>query len=301
MSAAWGARAPVASVAGFALLFGVSGIHTSTYAADPPGASGSEGIMSAVDSLRVTVVYDNYSNDPGLETAWGFAALLEYGGDVVLFDTGADAATLLANLRALSVDPGSIDVVVLSHAHADHTGGLEGLLRTGARPIVYLLPSFPPEFKGRIRDFTAVVEAVGNRTVSDRISTTGALDGGIPEQGLFVDAGPGLVVVTGCAHPGVTRLVSRATALTGRPVHLLLGGFHLRHSDGEEVRSVIAELRALGVERLAPCHCTGDSAIEMFAVEYGESFVRAGVGLVMTVVGTAAPRPAPAGPGTRAP
>lgn len=250
--------------------------------------------MSGDDRLRVAVVYDNYTHDPRLGTGWGFAALVEYAGDVVLFDTGADAPTLLANLSTVPVDLESIDGVVLSHAHADHTGGLEGLLRAGAQPVVYLLPSFPRELEREISRFTVVVEEAGSCTVADRISTTGDVGDGIPEQGLFVDTGRGLVLVTGCAHPGVTRLVSRAATLTGRPVHLVLGGFHLRHSSRDEVRAVIAELRALGVERVAPCHCTGDSAIEMFAVEYGENFVRAGVGLVMSVVGTAPSRSAPA-------
>jgi SAM-dependent methyltransferase len=56
-------------------------------------------------------------------------------------------------------------------------------------------------------------------------------------------------------------------------VHLVLGGFHLGHHRPEQLRAVIAEFRRLGVERVAPCHCTGELAIEMFAAEYGESFI----------------------------
>jgi 7,8-dihydropterin-6-yl-methyl-4-(beta-D-ribofuranosyl)aminobenzene 5'-phosphate synthase len=243
------------------------------------------------DSLRLTVLYDNYSHDPRLETGWGFAALLEHDGHAVLFDTGADGDALLGNLRALSIDPRSIDAVVLSHAHADHTGGLEMLLATGVRPTVYLLPSFPESFKRRIGSLTTVVETEAGQNIGDRIFTTGELDGGIPEQALIVETDRGLLVVTGCAHPGVARLVARAMALRNQAAHLVLGGFHLRRSAPEELRALIAEFRRLGVEGVAPCHCTGDRAIEMFAAEYGESFIRAGAGLVIHAELPASPPP----------
>jgi 7,8-dihydropterin-6-yl-methyl-4-(beta-D-ribofuranosyl)aminobenzene 5'-phosphate synthase len=241
--------------------------------------------MRRGDSLRITVVYDNYRLDPRLESGWGFSALLEYHGHAVLFDTGADGPTLLVNLKTLSIEPRVIEAVVLSHAHGDHIGGLDGLLETGARPTVYLLPSFPEAFKRRIGSRVTVIETEPGQHIGAGISTTGALDDGIPEQALIAETGEGLVVVTGCAHPGVARLVARAESLSGQPVHLVLGGFHLRDSRPDQLRTVIAEFRRLGVERVAPCHCTGDRAIEVLAGEYGADFTRAGVGLVIAIAG----------------
>jgi 7,8-dihydropterin-6-yl-methyl-4-(beta-D-ribofuranosyl)aminobenzene 5'-phosphate synthase len=235
------------------------------------------------DSLRITVLYDNYVHDPRLQTGWGFAALLEYDADTVLFDTGASGPALLANLSTLSIDPRSIDAVVLSHAHGDHTGGLEALLETGVRPTVYLLSSFPASFKQRIGSLTTVVETEAGQYIRDRISTTGELDGGIPEQALIVETARGLVVVTGCAHPGVARMLATAMSLRDASVHLVLGGFHLRQSGPDQLRSLIAEFRRLGVEKVAPSHCSGDPAIEMFAAEYGDDFIRGGAGLVLSV------------------
>jgi 7,8-dihydropterin-6-yl-methyl-4-(beta-D-ribofuranosyl)aminobenzene 5'-phosphate synthase len=113
------------------------------------------------------------------------------------------------------------------------------------------------------------------------ISTTGALDGAIPEQALIVETDRGLVVVTGCAHPGVVRVVTAAASLIERPVHLVMGGFHLRTSRPEEVRALIAEFRRLGVERVAPSHCTGDRSIAIFGEAYGASHIRNGVGFVI--------------------
>jgi 7,8-dihydropterin-6-yl-methyl-4-(beta-D-ribofuranosyl)aminobenzene 5'-phosphate synthase len=235
------------------------------------------------EGLRITVLYDNYRYEPRLTTGWGFAALLGYHNHTVLFDTGADGTTLLANLRALSIDPQVIDIVVLSHAHGDHTGGLQRLIETGVRPTVCLLSGFPERLKRRIASWVTVIETEAGQYIRSGISTTGELDGDIPEQALIVETSHGLVVVTGCAHPGVARVVARARSLRDQSIHLVLGGFHLRHSKPEQIQDLIAEFRQLGVQRVAPCHCTGDRAIEMLAGEYGESFVRVGVGRVIGV------------------
>ncbi|MEJ2186441.1 MAG: MBL fold metallo-hydrolase [Gemmatimonadota bacterium] len=243
------------------------------------------------DSVRITVVYDNNEHTPGLRTAWGLAVLVASRGHVVLFDTGGDGPTLLANMRALSIDPRLIDAVVLSHAHGDHTGGLEGLLDTGVRPTVYLLRSFPENFKRRLRSRVPVVEVETGRDVVDGVSTTGDLDGATPEQALVVETVQGLVVITGCAHPGVARMVARVRSGRTEPVHLVLGGFHLRDRGQEWIQRVITEFRRLGVERVAPCHCTGELAMGMFAAAYGADFVRTGAGRAIAIAA------APDGPG----
>jgi 7,8-dihydropterin-6-yl-methyl-4-(beta-D-ribofuranosyl)aminobenzene 5'-phosphate synthase len=267
------------------LIVGVCGLTGAPIctAAEAP-ASQDEPVMNAqADSLKITVLYDNYVHDSRLQTGWGFAALLEYGEHTVLFDTGADGPALLANMSTLSIDPHSIGAVVLSHAHGDHTGGLDALLATGVRPPVYLHPSFPEEFKQRIGAVTTVIETEAGQYINDRISTTGEVEGGIPEQALIIETGRGLVVVTGCAHPGVARMAATAMSLRDTSVHLVLGGYHLRSTGPDQLRALIAEFRRLGIENVAPTHCTGDPAIEMFAAEYGDDFIRGGAGLVISV------------------
>jgi len=121
-----------------------------------------------VDTMTLTIVYDNYryaaADLDALRTSWGFACWVETEGMTVLFDTGGDGSTLLHNLSELGLDPLAIDAVVLSHAHADHTGGLGALLGTGVRPTVYVPGSFPRGFKGEVRSLTDLVE-VGSSTV----------------------------------------------------------------------------------------------------------------------------------------
>ncbi|MBN1954921.1 MAG: MBL fold metallo-hydrolase [Anaerolineae bacterium] len=230
--------------------------------------------------MRFAVVYDNETMAPDLSPAWGFACLV---GEDFLFDTGGNAGRLLANMEKMNIDPLGIRTVVLSHAHGDHTGGLEGLLKTGARPTVYVPRSFPRQFKADVRAITPLVEVTGPAEIRPGIHTTGEVGSRIAEQALAVETGDGLVVVTGCAHPGVVEMVRRARESTSGEVALVMGGFHLGGAGRRQVERIMANFRTLGVRKTAPCHCTGKRAIRAFAQEYERDFIQVGVGKVVTV------------------
>jgi 7,8-dihydropterin-6-yl-methyl-4-(beta-D-ribofuranosyl)aminobenzene 5'-phosphate synthase len=233
------------------------------------------------DTLTITIIYDNNSYDPRLRTAWGFAAILEYRGATFLFDTGGDAPTLLSNMGLMGFDPAQLDFIILSHAHADHTGGLMGLLSQGIKPAVYIIPSMSAAFKGPISKATTLVEVTPGMALTDYAFTTGEMNRGVPEQALAIRTSKGLVITTGCAHPGVAEMVAQAKAFHDEPAYLVLGGYHLRGKSEAEIKSILAAFRRLGVERVAPCHCTGDQAIAMFRDEFGEDFIEAGAGRVI--------------------
>ena len=235
------------------------------------------------ERVTITIVYDNNPYDPRPSTAWGFAALVEHREQTLLFDTGGDGRMLLANMEVLGIDPRSVDSVILSHAHGDHTGGLSALLATGARPTVYLPPSFSESFKDEVSQTATVVEVTPGQSLAEGLFTTGEMGTGIPEQALVIRTDRGLVVVTGCAHPGIVQLTAQAKALFNDPVHLVLGGFHLGSKSDAEISAILSEFRRLGVEKVAPCHCTGERAISRFATEYGDDFIQAGVGRVVTI------------------
>lgn len=75
----------------------------------------------------------------------------------------------------------------------------------------------------------------------------------------------------------------RAQALFERPIYLVLGGFHLGSAGSGEIARILHALRQMGVEKVAPCYCTGEEAIARFAEEYGEDFIQAGLGRVIVV------------------
>jgi 7,8-dihydropterin-6-yl-methyl-4-(beta-D-ribofuranosyl)aminobenzene 5'-phosphate synthase len=236
-------------------------------------------------SLKITILYDNESHDTRLQTAWGFSALLDNGTTKVLFDTGADAPTLMSNIDTLGVDPASIEYIFLSHAHNDHVGGLDGFLQRAGKPTIYLLPSFTKRFKDQLSQKLEIVEVTPGASPLAGISSTGEMSGDIPEQALLIHTAQGLVVITGCAHPGIVEIIELARDLTGEQIHLVVGGFHLKDMRRSEIEAIIGDFRRLGVERVAPTHCTGAEAIAMFEEAYGADFIPAGVGLVIQIEG----------------
>jgi 7,8-dihydropterin-6-yl-methyl-4-(beta-D-ribofuranosyl)aminobenzene 5'-phosphate synthase len=235
-------------------------------------------------TLTLTIGYDNNAYDPRLRTAWGFSCLIEYQGQAILFDTGGDSPTLLANMATLGIDHSEIERVVLSHIHGDHTGGLSGLLPIAGDGLTVFVPySFPTRFKDAVRTRAQLVEVREPREIGEEVYTTGELGMGIIEQSLMVRTDEGLVVVTGCAHPGIVEIVRKAKTLSGDGVYLVLGGFHLGGKSRREMERILSEFRRLGVRKVAPCHCTGEQAIRTFRQEYGEDFIQAGAGRVIRV------------------
>jgi 7,8-dihydropterin-6-yl-methyl-4-(beta-D-ribofuranosyl)aminobenzene 5'-phosphate synthase len=231
--------------------------------------------------VEISVVYDNVPFDPRLKTNWGFAALVSTQAHTLLFDTGGDGATLLGNMQLLGIDTHQIESVVLSHAHGDHTGGLFSLLDSGIHPSVYVLPSFQTAFKNSVRQRTNLIETTTGQVLAQAIYTTGEMGKDTPEQALIIQAKQGLVVVTGCAHPGIVEIVRKSQDLFSQPVYLVMGGFHLGGMNTNQIKSILAALRELGVVQVAPSHCTGDLARAMFAEEYGNYYIQSGAGKII--------------------
>jgi 7,8-dihydropterin-6-yl-methyl-4-(beta-D-ribofuranosyl)aminobenzene 5'-phosphate synthase len=232
-----------------------------------------------LDELTIAVVHDNYPCDESLKTAWGFSAYIAGAAQRILFDTGSDGTLLLENMAKLQIDPTGIDAVVLSHVHGDHAGGLAGLLKANPRVCVYLLASFPARVKDLVSGHGAsVVEIAGPQEICPSVYTTGVLGRRIKEQAMVVRTGRGVVVLTGCAHPGVGAMVSEIHRLHPGDIALVMGGFHLEWSLSRKVRQIIAGFRGCGVRCVAPTHCSGEKARQQFQEAFGPQFIEVGVG-----------------------
>jgi 7,8-dihydropterin-6-yl-methyl-4-(beta-D-ribofuranosyl)aminobenzene 5'-phosphate synthase len=214
----------------------------------------------------------------------GFSCLIKAGGRTVLFDTGAHGPTLLYNLEKLGFAAEEIDTIVLSHIDSDHVGGLFWLLESHWKVEVYVPESFPPAFKDLIALYGAqVMEVAEPRQICPGVETSGELGDWIKEQSLMVRSQQGVILIVGDAHPGIAQVVAEAKRRVADRIHLVLGGFHLGGVSPIEMASVLRSFRELGVEKVAPCHSTADSARELFRQEYHGDYVPIGVGSVIII------------------
>ncbi|MBN2317213.1 MAG: MBL fold metallo-hydrolase [Sedimentisphaerales bacterium] len=200
--------------------------------------------------MRVIILYDNNAQT-GFESGWGFSCLLDHT-QRILFDTGDDGRKLINNFGKASIDPSTVNKVVLSHNHWDHIDGLKGFQKFNSEAEV-----IHPD------GFSAPTE------ISPGIFSTGALGGNPKEQSLVVKTKKGNIVVTGCAHPGLERILQTAKKLG--PVYGVLGGFH--------GFSKFAELE--GIRLIAPCHCTQHT--EQIRQEYPNQFKQIMAGSILEI------------------
>lgn len=239
-----------------------------------------------LEKISIITIYDNYlsvrqagkaNTNPHLKTGWGFSCLIHCSlmrdkdksnkEKNILFDTGADSETLLSNMKKLTISPEQIDTVFLSHNHYDHTGGLEGFLTANKKRVKIIKP-------------TAFYKPT---KISDETYSTGALGDWIKEQSLFIKTKKGLVIITGCSHPGIIKIIKTVKNFINEKVYLVLGGFHLAGASDFELKSIIDNFRKLDVQKVAPCHCSGDNCRELFRQEYKDDFIENGVGEIIEI------------------
>ncbi len=236
-----------------------------------------------VDHTKITITYDNQLHDKNLKSGWGFSCLVECSGKRILFDTGDNAEKLESNLKNLQINPENFDAIALSHNHWDHTGGLSSVLGKNKNSTLYFGKSYPASFQEKIKservNFVLVKDL---RTIFEGVYVgpeMGSL--GLKEIPLTVQTDEGLVIITGCAHPGILRIVQIIKEELDKDVYLVLGGFHLGMSFG--LNRIVEEFKKMGVKKAAPCHCTGERAINLFEEKFKEDFIRVGAGLKIEI------------------
>ncbi len=239
---------------------------------------------SHTNGITIIITYNNVPGKENLRTDWGFAALVISADRTILFDTGANGTILLDNMEKLGIEPNSIDLVVLSHIHHDHTGGLAEFLAKNNNVTVYMPKAFPKKFKNTVAEKAAqTVEITKPQKICEYVYTTGQMGTFITEQSLIIRMEKESVLITGCAHPGIAKIVQKTAQLHDMHILLVTGGFHLEWSTSAKINKIIDTFRELDVKYVAPSHCTGKKAIKLFREQFGENFINAGLGKSITL------------------
>jgi 7,8-dihydropterin-6-yl-methyl-4-(beta-D-ribofuranosyl)aminobenzene 5'-phosphate synthase len=275
----------------------------------PPQAARSEPAKA-----QITILYDAFGKSSSMQKDWGYAALIEYGGKRILFDTGNNGDILAQNAKAKGIDLSKLDFVVMSHRHGDHMGGLAYLLSVNPKVKIYApkegfgvygadLPStfyrkdasLPPEqryYDGappemmrfgaawpganfQLIDKNTEI-ALGIHLIALVSDKPGTLE--LRELSLAINTPEGLVIVVGCSHPGIDKIVEAAAKINPR-IHFVAGGFHLVVSKDEEIEKIVTALRdTFKVAYVAPGHCTGEPTFTALKKAFGDHYLYAGLG-----------------------
>jgi 7,8-dihydropterin-6-yl-methyl-4-(beta-D-ribofuranosyl)aminobenzene 5'-phosphate synthase len=290
-------------------------------------SSSSSQASAAADPTRaqITVLYDAFGKASAMQKDWGYAALVEYGGKRILFDTGNNPDILAQNAKAKDIDLSKLDFVVMSHRHGDHMGGMAYLLSVNPKVKIYApkegfgvyggdLPStfyrkdasLPPEqryYDGappetmrfgaawpganfQLVERTTEI-APGLHLIALVSDKPGTLE--LRELSLALDTPDGMVIVVGCSHPGIDKIVEAAAKINPR-INLIAGGFHLVVAKDDEIDKIAAALRdTFKVGYVAPGHCTGEPTFAALRKTFGDRYLYAGLGTTLAL--SASPRP----------
>ena len=275
--------------------------------------------IAANPADRLTILYDAFTDKPGFTADWGYAALVEFDGKRILFDTGNNAAIFESNVKRLHIDLTRLDCVILSHRHGDHTSGLRYVLSVNPQVPIYApadepfsdatpaaffshgdadlpakmryfggkLPSTPPAHGNawpgvHFRTVTGIEEITPRiHLVSTLSETPGFRD--LPEVSLVLDTAHGPIVVVGCSHPGIENILANVTRQTHKPeVFEVVGGMHLLLASPAQVDHVVSELvDRYHVQRAAPGHCSGEPVFGALEKRFGKEYVYAGIAEVL--------------------
>lgn len=246
---------------------------------DPDGLRGISAINGIDNPVNIKVVYDNYVKVGGLKSDWGYSIVIEGLDKVILFDTGADPDIFESNFIKMGIKPEKIDFLILSHEHDDHTAGIPAFVKLHKDIPVIIPCSFSESFKKKLVEFglepLLVKEPV---KLCTNLYSSGEFSGPIPEQALILNTKQGLVVMTGCSHPGIVEMLKEIKSTFNKDIYMVFGGFHLLEKSDNEMNKIIDDIKALGVVKCGATHCTGVKQTKMIKEAFGSNFFELGVG-----------------------
>jgi len=216
---------------------------------------------------------------------WGVSFLIN---EDILFDAFGDPGVFLRSAAKYNIDLSKIRHIVISHDDWDHISGLWNVLERNKKVTVYICPNFSQETKARISSCGVnVVEVRDFQEIIEGIYTTGEMQADsegriIYEQALVLKRAEGLAIITGCAHPGIIKVVEKAKSRFSEKIYLLIGGMHLKDSSRKEIAEVVSKIKD-DVEKVAPMHCTGRYATRLMLEEFKDNFIRIKPGGIVNI------------------
>lgn len=235
-------------------------------------------------TVKITILYDNRCDNCALQEGWGFSAFIEYDGLRILFDTGGEAEALVSNVDKMSLPFKEVTHLLFSHRHWDHIAGFKEIIRKiSPETELYVPRTFPwmlVRWGSSCLKKAKVVRSF--ETIAPNVYSL-VLRGGfwLYEQALILKTSEGLGIITGCAHPGIIQILKAAREHLQTDISFVLGGFHQLFSPAEQSANIVKQFQMMKVQKVAPCHCSGDHLIRQFQEAYGSNFFKIGTGTIL--------------------
>ena len=240
------------------------------------------------DSAKVTTLLDNDVWKRGLASSWGLSLYVEINSEeehhIILMDTSGSLDALFKNVAKLEVNLSDVEAILISHWHLDHYGSLSHVLPLLKQKTPVYVPSKNSSGIKKIKEAEGTpIICSAPVYLMERVMSTGEIGGEISEHSLVINIrDKGLVILSGCAHPGIVNIVKRAQQVSGiSKVYAVIGGFHI--SSKGEGANVGEFLRELDVKLVSPCHCTGVDAKNTIADILKSNYVKNGSGKVYSI------------------
>lgn len=268
--------------------------------------------------MYITVLMEDTCGNPQCAYEHGLSLYIETGKHRILMDTGASDKTW-ENARQLGVDLSKADMVVLSHGHYDHSGGLLSFRGMNQEAVVYMQKSALFDYYHGDR-YIGIDKAIGRMPRVEMLSGDQRIDGEIslftgitgrrfwPQSNIglsiridgenrqdefrheqcLVIQGERTALISGCAHNGILNILDRYREIYGGSPDIVVSGFHMmKKSDyTEEEMSVIRQT----AEKLKETktvfytgHCTGQKAIDLMKPILGERLIQLHCGMKIEV------------------
>jgi len=257
----------------------------------------------------ICVVNDTAEKGSNLQSEHGLSFWIHTEHGTVLLDTGQTPGVFLHNFKALKLSFQDIDLLVLSHAHYDHTGGLEAVLSNNTKLTIFAHPDlFRSRYALRQGEYQSIGLALDQSSLKQRVKlnlsdapteilpnlwTTGGISERPEPVGgsahLFIRNGAdwqpdpyrddislvlrtnqGLVVICGCCHAGILNTLFHVERKFKGPILAVLGGLHLLYAEDQYLEHVVDVLdKRFPDMSLYLNHCTGENAFKKLANAFG--------------------------------
>lgn len=245
-----------------------------------------EDAIGSTASLTILPLYEEAAVSPAYQSGHGVAYLIHTDSGTILMDIGNNLeqitpAPLLANMQQAGSAPETAGILFISHNHPDHVGGLHetGYRSADGEPLLQVSAAYAPQ---ALTIAGSVAQAAEEpQVIAPGIATLGRMPfvQDFPfwlwqplgyEQVLAVNvAGQGIVLVTGCGHPTLERIVAQAEALFDEPIVGIVGGLHYGDQTADALAPHITFLaqRSPRLVALSP-HDSAPAAIDAFRTAF---------------------------------